>query len=78
MPGCREVVEEGVNGLLVQPRDAEGLSRAIRTLLNDKERRTRMGVASRQRAEEAFGIEKVTTQTLAIYAELLPNARPRG
>lgn len=78
MPGCREVVEEGVNGFLVRPRDAEGLSRAIRELLNDKERRIRMGAASRQRAEEAFGIERVTTQTLALYAELLSTAGPQN
>jgi glycosyltransferase involved in cell wall biosynthesis len=71
MPGCREVVEDGVNGLLVQPRDAEGLSRAIRDLLNDKERRTQMGAASRHLAEASFGIDAVTTQTLSVYNALL-------
>lgn len=51
MPGCREVVEDGVNGLLVQPRDIEGLTVAIKRLLSDSALRARMGQASRQRAE---------------------------
>lgn len=71
MPGCREVVEDGVNGLLVKPRDAEGLALAIKQLLNDPALRVRMGEASRKRAEAAFGIEAVTLQTLELYNELL-------
>lgn len=71
MPGCREVVEHGINGLLVEPRDVEGLTHAIKQLLNDPELRIRMGRASRERAEASFGIETVTTQTLAVYDALL-------
>ncbi|MEY4684006.1 MAG: hypothetical protein RLZ25_465 [Pseudomonadota bacterium] len=71
MPGCREVVEDGVNGLLVQPRDIEGLTVAIKRLLSDSALRARMGQASRQRAEAFFGIEAVTAQTLAVYDALL-------
>lgn len=71
MPGCREVVEHGINGLLVEPRDVEGLTQAIKQLLNDPELRIRMGRESRERAEASFGIETVTTQTLAVYEALL-------
>lgn len=71
MPGCREVVEQGVNGLLVQPRDVEGLSEAIEQLLSDSALRVRMGKASRRQAEEHFGIEAVTSKTLALYDDLL-------
>lgn len=76
MPGCREVVEDGINGLLVKPRDAEGLTQAIRRLLDDPALRVRMGASSRQRAETAFGIEVVTTQTLKLYNALLSKAQP--
>ena len=76
MPGCREVVEDGINGFLVKPRDPEGLTQAIRELLADSNLRLRMGIASRQRAEAAFGIEAVTTQTLKLYNELLKKRQP--
>ena len=71
MPGCREVVEHGVNGLLVKPRNVEELTLAIKQLLSDPSLRTRMGKASRKRAESLFGIEEVTAQTLAVYRRLL-------
>lgn len=76
MPGCREVVEDGINGFLVKPRDPNGLAQAMRELLADSNLRLRMGVASRQRAEAAFGIEAVTTQTLKLYNELLQKRQP--
>lgn len=71
MPGCREVVEDGINGFLVRPRDTEGLTHAIKSLLTDPARRALMGQASRKKAEEFFGIEAVTAQTIAIYHSLL-------
>ena len=69
-PGCREIVQDGVNGLLVPPRDAGALARALATLLADPERCLRMGRAGRARVIEQFTEAQVVTQTLAVYAEL--------
>jgi N,N'-diacetylbacillosaminyl-diphospho-undecaprenol alpha-1,3-N-acetylgalactosaminyltransferase len=52
--GCREVVEHGANGLLVPPRDAAALARAIATTLASGEQALRMGREGRRRAVEEF------------------------
>lgn len=70
VPGCRDVVESGVNGLLCAPRSAADLARALRIMLSlpPSERRT-MGERGRAIAEARFGADKVTA---AYFAELNP------
>lgn len=72
VPGCREVVREGENGLLIPPRDPVALSEAIAYLAGDADLRRQMGEASRQLAVAEFAQEAVFEQTLAVYRELLP------
>jgi len=69
-PGCRDICRDGVNGLLVTPRDVDGLERAARTLAADPALRERMGLESRRIAERGFGLDSVIARTLDIYAEL--------
>jgi glycosyltransferase involved in cell wall biosynthesis len=69
-PGCREVVRDGVNGLLVPVRDAAALAVALKKLIDDAELRCSMGEQSRLRAETEFGLETVIAQTLAVYREV--------
>jgi len=69
-PGCREVVRDGVNGLLVPVRDTAALATALRKLIDDAALRRRMGEQSRLRAETEFGLETVIAQTLAVYREV--------
>lgn len=69
-PGCREVVQEGVNGLRVPVRDAAALARALRKLIEDPEMRSRMGKQSRLRAEREFASEAIIAETLAVYHEV--------
>lgn len=69
-PGCREVVTDGVTGLLVPVRDADALAAALKKLINDADLRRRMGEQLRLRAETEFGQENVIAQTLAVYREL--------
>ncbi|MGL6077681.1 glycosyltransferase family 4 protein [Methyloversatilis discipulorum] len=70
VPGCREVVTHGENGLLVKPRDPEALADAIARLASDVALRHRMGLRGRERAERGFAIERVAATTLALYSEL--------
>jgi glycosyltransferase involved in cell wall biosynthesis len=67
VPGCREVVAEGENGLLVPARDERSLADAIERLAGDAELRRRMGQESRARAEEHFAQGIVVKQTLELY-----------
>lgn len=69
MPGCREAVRAGENGLLVPPRDVPALAAALTRLLADPQLRSQMGARGRLRAEEEFGAERIIAQTLALYAE---------
>jgi len=71
VPGCREVVDPGVTGLLVPVRDPAALAAAVRTLLDDPERARQMGRRARALAEREFGIESVVMRTLDVYRELL-------
>lgn len=66
-PGCREVVEPGVNGLLVPVRDATALAHAAETLLNDSDLRRKMGQASREKAEAEFDVNRVVAETVKLY-----------
>lgn len=68
-PGCREVVVSGENGLLIPPRDAVALAKALKTLAEYPELRVRMGKLSRRKAEEEFDEKKVLSQTLGIYTQ---------
>lgn len=67
VPGCRDVVTHGVNGLLVPPRDPEALATALETLLGDATLRARFGHAGRRLAESRLGLDAVIGSTLALY-----------
>jgi glycosyltransferase involved in cell wall biosynthesis len=71
VPGCREVVDHEVNGLLVRVRDVPTLAEALQHLLSDAEMRVRMGAAGRRKAEVEFGVGAVVRATLEVYRKLL-------
>lgn len=70
VPGCREIVIDGSNGLLVPVRDAPALADAIGRLLADPGLRVAMGRRGRELVEAQFSEERVVMQTLAVYREL--------
>jgi glycosyltransferase involved in cell wall biosynthesis len=67
VPGCSDVVVHGETGLLVPPRDAAALARAIARLAGDPALRRRLGDAARARVERLFAEPQVIAQTLALY-----------
>jgi glycosyltransferase involved in cell wall biosynthesis len=71
IPGCREVVEHGRNGLLVPVGEPVALADAIASLLTNRELSKRMGQAGRQKAVESFDEERVFATVKAVYARLL-------
>lgn len=76
VPGCREVVAPGLNGLLVAPRSPRALAQAMGTLLRDPERMQRYGNASRRIATTQFSDSVIAEETLGVYAELLGDSFP--
>jgi glycosyltransferase involved in cell wall biosynthesis len=71
VPGCRDVVADGQNGLLIPSRDSSALAAALARLVDDAEMRARMGTKSRQRAQAMFSVSDVVRQTLAIYERFI-------
>ena len=69
--GCKDVVDDGVNGFLVPVRDSEALAEKLRILIENKELRARMGKAAREKAEQEFALEKVIKKHLKIYDDVL-------
>ena len=70
-PGCREIVRNGENGLLVPVRDSASLASALRLLIENADLRRLMGARGRRIAVEEFSLEQVIGETLHIYQELL-------
>lgn len=59
VPGCRETVTDGVNGLLIPPRNVPALAAAMLSLAQDAAARQRMGATSLQLAREKYDVHKV-------------------
>jgi glycosyltransferase involved in cell wall biosynthesis len=70
MPGVREVIEPGVQGVLVEPMIQHDLVEKLHALLDDPARRREMAKAARQRAEERFGLGTVVDQLTQVYRDL--------
>ncbi len=70
-PGCREVVRDGVNGLLVPPRDPEALAKAILLLTRDRYLRVKFGREGRRIVVGEFSIQRIAEQTAEMYLEAL-------
>ncbi len=75
IPGYRDVVRDGVEGLLVAPGDALALAEALRRLALDAPLRTRMSLAARERAER-FAWPRVAAEVLDSYERALAVGRP--
>jgi glycosyltransferase involved in cell wall biosynthesis len=74
-PGCRETVIDGVNGLLVPPRDPEALAAAILRLIDEPALVARFGAASRRLAETRFDVVSVNARMME-FLGLDATARP--
>jgi glycosyltransferase involved in cell wall biosynthesis len=72
--GCRQVVDDGLSGLLVPVADSYALSQALEKLSGDRPLRERMGRAARAKALAEFDQRRVIATTLATYERV--GARP--
>jgi colanic acid/amylovoran biosynthesis glycosyltransferase len=58
LSGIPEIIESGVSGLLIEPRDENALANAIEHLLRDQELAMRLGRSGRRRVEEKFDVHR--------------------
>jgi glycosyltransferase involved in cell wall biosynthesis len=75
--GTDEVVEDGVSGLLIPPRDAAAAERALLRLLDDRELRSRLIEGARTKVESAFGLDRFIGDHVKLYEEVLAGS-PHG
>lgn len=71
IPGCRELVSFGRNGIAVPPGDINALTEALKALISDPERCRQMGIAGRLMVEQMLSQEQILQETLTLYAELM-------
>jgi glycosyltransferase involved in cell wall biosynthesis len=76
VPGCREIVRDNENGLLIPPHDPKSLASALKTLIGNAALRAKMGRYGRKIVETEFSEEIVVRQTMAVYEKLLSEKSP--
>jgi glycosyltransferase involved in cell wall biosynthesis len=75
--GIPEIIEDGVSGLLVPPRDPERLAAALLRVLEDETLRRSLGVGARQRVEREFAWTQIARRTMAVYDAAIDRFRRR-
>jgi glycosyltransferase involved in cell wall biosynthesis len=69
--GSLELIDDGVNGLLVDIGDVEGLAAALKRLACDPHLCTTLGQRARQTVDEKYSLVNVSKQYLQLYDDLL-------
>jgi glycosyltransferase involved in cell wall biosynthesis len=77
MPGCREIVQDGENGILVPPDDSQSVADAIVRLLEDVELRNKMGDQGRELVQKEFSVDHVVERTVEVYRNVLQTKQGR-
>ncbi|MBF0493780.1 MAG: glycosyltransferase family 4 protein [Candidatus Omnitrophica bacterium] len=69
--GIKELIVDGVDGILVESANSDKLADALITLINDPELRKKLGGNARRKALEKFRIEDSVSKTLEVYNEVV-------
>jgi glycosyltransferase involved in cell wall biosynthesis len=67
--GLRDAIDDGVDGVLVRPRDVRALREAIERLLADPELRARLGAAARAKAQREWSRDAMADALVRVYEE---------
>jgi glycosyltransferase involved in cell wall biosynthesis len=70
VPGCREIVRDGIEGFLVQSHQTAGAAEAILRMANDAALRSNMGKAANRRFRDCFTTERVKKKLSVLYTAL--------
>jgi glycosyltransferase involved in cell wall biosynthesis len=75
--GVRDVVRDGISGFVVPPGDLAALAHRLESLGDDRELRSRLGSAGRERARARYGVPRLISDLDLLYRELLAQKAPR-
>jgi glycosyltransferase involved in cell wall biosynthesis len=73
--GTRDLIQDGVHGLIVRPRDPKALAAAVRTALDHPERTRARADAARRRVENEFTFAGRTARVESMYRDLIHATR---
>jgi glycosyltransferase involved in cell wall biosynthesis len=76
--GIPEIVEDGITGILVPPRDPAALATAVSRVLTDQALRRTLGEAGLRRAGERFDLADTVEGTLGVYRRVLSERAADG
>ena len=71
LPGINEQISDGLEGILVPPKNPKALGTAVLSLLQDRQLASRLGAAARSKVESCFSVEKMVRETEKVYLSLL-------
>jgi glycosyltransferase involved in cell wall biosynthesis len=71
VPGVRDIIQNGDNGVLVPPRAPERIAEAVEALIQDSERRRDLAARARNAAVSRYSINKTLDQLYALYDNCL-------
>ncbi|NCW58096.1 MAG: glycosyltransferase [Gammaproteobacteria bacterium] len=72
VPGVQEIIRDGINGLLCEHEDPEGLAAAIERLLSDEPLAQRLGATARLEAFSTYARERMNNEYEKLFRELAP------
>ena len=72
--GCRDLIEDGINGFLVSPTNANALAEKIIQVITNDELAVQLGKEARKIVETQYSWESVTKKTVTLYATVLSMA----
>jgi glycosyltransferase involved in cell wall biosynthesis len=78
MGGVLEIIDDGINGVLVPPGDPAALAEAIRALAADPARAERIATAGYQKARRLFGLDTMRRRVAEVLEDLIPIQRSRS
>jgi glycosyltransferase involved in cell wall biosynthesis len=67
VPGCRQFVRPGIEGLVVPPGNARALADALALLIGDRELRLRAGAAARRKLIREYTVAAVRAKVREVY-----------
>ena len=76
--GVLDVIDDGINGLLVPPRDVDALSETLMLLLRDEGKRKALGQEARRKVEEKFDLHHMIDRLEKLYCRILNEDRLDG
>ena len=76
--GCVEIIENGVDGFLVEPGDTDEMAQAVETLLRNKGISDEFSKRGKEKVFREFSLEKTSGELISFYDEILGSSAKKG